>query len=417
MSIIDRFKGAWSAFRQNGEFSGGQDLGNQVYRGPLRYGKYWTTNSYTSPILNRIATDVMSIDLKHIKMDKDGFWEPVQSTLIDRLTFEANLDQTGRDLMQDVVFSMMDEGKVAIVPVSADFDPMTGEQNGGFEIYELRTGRILEMYATKVKLDVYDQRSGQHKQIYMDKDEVAIIENPLYPVMNGQNSTLNRLMDKIRKMDEYDTSIMNNKLNIIAQLPYPLQTEREFERAKKEINFLNDVMKQSPFGIGAMGSTTKITQINREVKNSLLDEISYLEKQFMNQLGLTDNVFNGTASESEMNQYYTRVIDPIILSIVDEINRKFISRTARTQGHKIMFYRDVFRTATLASQVEAAKTLSDSRIATANEMRPIFGLPPIKDDPEANRLSNPNVDVAADDAQVRGEAPIKEEPETQDTGS
>jgi hypothetical protein len=411
MGLLDRFKGAWTAFKDNDELIR-TDVGVDVAsRSGWNSYRRFRTNSVTTPIFNRMATDVSQIEIRHMRKDqKTGGETQMQTELIDRLTFEANIDQTGRALIQDIVYSLMDEGKVAVVPVTTSTNPTSGSQLGGYDILSLRTARITKFYTHGVEVDLYDERDGTHKNITLQKDSVAIIQNPIYAVVNGPNSTLERLLEKINLLDAQDKDTSGGKLNLIAQLPYPLQVQRDFDRANKEIELMENGLRKSKFGVTAIGSTTKITQVNKDIVPTLQAQIEYLTNQFLDQLGITEAVFNGTASEEQLIQYYARVIDPIMDAILDEFNRKFISKTARTQGQHLVAYRDPFAFSTAQALVQAAKETKEARILDTNELRPKLGYEPRFDDPEASRLSNPNVDVAADDGQARSKDPLTTKP-------
>lgn len=394
MSIIDRFKGAWSALRTSNEDKYWKEVGTSSYT-PYFSGRQrsYNRNSITSPVFNRIALDVSKVDIRHVVKDSEtGNMRDIKSRLLDRITLEANIDQTGRSLIQDIVYSMMDEGVVAVVPIDTDKEPASGTQPGTYDILSMRTARIVQWYPKFVRVEVYDDNDGQVKQITLPKDTVAIIENPLYSVVNSPNSTLDRLSKKLAQLDWIDQDLSSGKMNLILQLPYIVKTEAKKEAAERRIQELEDQISKGRYGVAYTDGTERITQLNRSFDNNILKEVESLTNEFYNQIGLTGNVFNGTAGQSEMLIYYSRTIDPLADAILEEFNRKFITRTARSQGQMLVTYRDPFRLVPMDQAASIASTLITSRVVTPNEMRPKFGYAPATD-PQADKLLNPNVDT------------------------
>ncbi len=393
MSIKDRFKGAWSALTDPTEDRYWREEGTAVYGGVSSRQRSYKQNSITSPVYNRIALDVSEISIRHVIEDaKTGNMTDTTSSLLDRLTFEANIDQTGKSLIQDIVYSMMDEGVVAVVPIDTDADPDSGSQLGNYDILSMRAAKIVQWYPRHVRVELYNDHDGQMYQITLPKDNVAIIENPLYSIVNTPNSTLDRLTRKLAQLDWIDEDLASGKMNLIMQLPYIIKTEQKRQQAEKRIADFEQQISKGKFGIAYSDGTEKIVQLNRSLDNNILKEVENLTNEFYNQIGLTANVFNGTAGQSEMLVYFTRTIDPMMDTILREFNRKFISKTARSQGNKLVMYRDPFKLVTVTDAATIAQTLISSRIATSNEMRPKFGMGPSTDE-QADKLLNPNVDT------------------------
>lgn len=413
MSIKDRFKGAWSALTaSNMQRYVNDNLGMSGYT-PYYSGRQRSINkaSITSPVFNKIALDASMVQIRHVKQTENGNQADMSSELLNRLTFEANIDQTGRAFIQDIVYSLMDDGVVAIFPVDTDVDPASVSV-GAYNIRSWRTGRIVQWYPRAVRIEVYNDRTGQIEQLTVPKDIVGIVENPLYSIVNSPNSTLNRLSRKLAQLDWIDEDLASGKMNLILQLPYVIKSEAKKQEALRRVKEFEDQISKGRFGIAYTDGTEKITQLNRSLDNNIMDEVNALQKEFMNQIGLTENVFNGTAGESEMLAYYSRAIDPIIKAVVDEINRKFISQTARTQGQMITFYHDPFDLVPVEQRAQIANTLITARISTPNEMRPKFGLEP-SPDPAADKLLNPNVDSLKDNTSTPAKAD-EPQPETDD---
>ena len=344
--------------------------------------------SILTSITNRIALDVASFNIEHVRVDDNNqYLETINGPLNDCLRVEANKDQTGRVLIQDIVMSMFDEGSVAVVPVETSIDPTL---TGSYNIFSLRTGKIVDWYPNYVRVEVYNDRTGQKERILMPKNLVGIIENPLYAIMNEPNSTLKRLIRKLNLLDGVDEAASSGKLDLIIQLPYTVKSEARQLQAEERIKSIERQLKGSRYGVAYADATEHITQLNRPVENNLLTQIQYLTQQFYNQLGFTENIFNGKADEAELRNYYDRAIEPIVTAIIEELLRKFLTKTARSQGQRIMGFRDVFRLIPAGEMANLADSLSRNEILTPNEFRQIIGRKP-SDDPNADKLKNRNM--------------------------
>lgn len=389
VNIISRLKHSWNAFMNRDPTYDYINTGPGYSSRPDRP-RFTRGNERTivTAIYNRIALDVASINISHCKVDNNGrFIETINSSLNKCLNLEANLDQTGRAFVQDIVMSMLDEGSVAIVPVETDISPSKTES---YKIISMRTGKIIEWYPNHVKVRLYDERDGEKKDIKLEKKSVAIIENPLYAVINEHNSTMQRLMRKLALLDSMDERMSTGKLDMIIQLPYVIKSEtrrKEAERRRKE---LEEQMSGSTYGIGYIDGTERIVQLNRSLDNNLVKQVEQLTSQLYSQLGITQAILDSSASEEEMLNYYSRTIEPIISAIVDEMKRKFLTKTARTQNQTIKFFRDPFRLVPLSKLAEIAGTFTQNEIITANEVRQIIGMKP-SDDPKADQLVNSNI--------------------------
>lgn len=389
VNLISRLKHSWNAFMNRDPTYDYINTGPGYSSRPDRP-RFTRGNERTivTAIYNRIALDVASINISHCKVDNNGrFIETINSSLNKCLNLEANLDQTGRAFVQDIVMSMLDEGSVAIVPVETDISPSKTES---YKIFSMRTGKIMEWYPNHVKVRLYDERDGEKKDIKLEKKSVAIIENPLYAVINEHNSTMQRLMRKLALLDSMDERMSTGKLDMIIQLPYVIKSEtrrKEAERRRKE---LEEQMSGSTYGIGYIDGTERIVQLNRSLDNNLVKQVEQLTSQLYSQLGITQAILDSSASEEEMLNYYSRTIEPIISAIVDEMKRKFLTKTARTQNQTIKFFRDPFRLVPLSKLAEIAGTFTQNEIITANEVRQIIGMKP-SDDPKADQLVNSNI--------------------------
>ena len=385
-----RLRKAWNAFTKNRDptDTSYQSVGmGYVYRPDRARFSRGNERTIVTSIYNRIAMDVASISIKHCRADKNGrYMEDIKSGLNDCLTVEANIDQTGRAFIQDVVMSMFDEGAVAIVPVDTSFDPT---KSSSYDILSMRTGKILEWYPAHVKVRVYNDRTGKKEDIVLPKRSVAIIENPLYAVINEPNSTMQRLVRKLNILDAIDEQSGSGKLDLIIQLPYVIKSEARQQQAEKRRRDIEEQLK-GPFGIAYTDGTEKITQLNRPVENNLMKQIEYLTTQLYNQIGMTPSVLDNTADEQAMLNYNNRTIEPIVSAIVDAMKRSFLSKTARTQGQTIMFFRDPFKLVPVTELAKIADTFTRNEIATSNEMRQAIGMKPA-DDPKADMLINSNL--------------------------
>lgn len=390
-SIGGRLKHAWNAFRaqEQDEVYRYQDLGYISAQNPSRVRlSSGSEKSIVSTVTNRIAMDVASFDFQHVRVDADGrYLETINDPLNQCLTIEANKDQTGRVFIQDIVMSMFDEGCVAIIPIETSIDPIITDS---YNIWAFRTGKVLEWAPNHVRVEVYDDRTGRKERLVLPKNVVGIIENPLYAIMNEPNSTLQRLKRKLSLLDVTDEKTSTGKLDLIIQLPYTVKSETRQLQAEERVKAITRQLQGSLYGIAYADATEKITQLNRPVENNLLSQIQYLTNLFYNQLGMSESIFTGKATEQELRNYYDRSVEPIVTAVVDEIKRKFLTKTARTQGHSIMGFRDVFRLVPATELANVADVFSRNAILSANELRQIIGRKPSKD-PQSDELSNKNM--------------------------
>ena len=391
-SFISRLKSGWNAFRNRdptGVYT--QNIGpSYSYRQDRNRFSRGNERSIVVSVYNRIAMDAAAISMKHVQLDKDGrFSSEISSGLNTCMNLEANIDQTGRAYMQDLVQSMLDEGCVADIPVETDKDPNLTES---YQIRSMRTGKILDWYPRHVKVRVYNEATGQKEDIILPKKNVGIIENPLYAVMNEPSSTMQRLIRKLNLLDAIDEQSGSGKLDLIIQLPYSVKSELRKKQADQRREDIIEQLK-GPFGIAYTDGTEKIIQLNRPIENNLMKQIEYLTSQLYSQLGITQTIMDGTADDKTMLNYYNRTIEPIVAAIADERKRKFLSKTARTQGQSIMFFRDPFKLVPVNDLAEIADKLTRNEIATSNEMRQVIGWKP-SDDPKADELRNSNISQA-----------------------
>ena len=389
-TIRERLKHAWNAFANRDPTEDYKpSYGISYYERPDRPRfSFGRDKSIVTSIYTRIAIDSAAIDIKHVRLDEnDCFKEIIHSGLNDCLTIEANKDQNGRAFIQDVVMSMCDEGCVAVVPVDTTVNP---NYNTSFDIQSLRVGKITQWFPDYVKVQLYNDRTGQQQEIFMAKSAVAIIENPLYAVMNEPNSTLRRLIRKINLLDSVDEQTGSGKLDMIVQLPYIIKTEARRQQAENRRKDIELQLASSDYGIAYTDGTEKITQLNRSLENHLQEHVDKLTEQLYAQLGLTPEVFNGTADEKTMLNYYNRTIEPILSAITMEFKRKFLTKTARTQGQSIEFFRDPFKLVPVNDLAEIADKFTRNAIVTSNEFRAVIGFKP-SDDPMADELVNNNL--------------------------
>ena len=399
LTLTSRLKRAWNAFTKNRDPTDiqYQNVGMGYFYRPDRV-RFTRGNerSIVTSVYNRIAMDVAAITIKHCRIDKNGrYIEDIKSGLNDCLTVEANIDQTGRSFIQDVVMSMFDEGSVAIVPVDTSFDP---RNSSSYDILSMRAGQILEWYPAHVKVRVYNDRTGKKEDLVLPKRSVAIIENPLYSVINEPNSTMQRLIRKLNILDAIDEQSGSGKLDLIIQLPYVIKSEARQQQAEKRRKDIEDQLK-GPYGIAYTDGTEKITQLNRPVENNLMKQIEYLTNQLYGQIGMTPSVLDGTADEKAMLNYNNRTIEPIVSAIVGAMKRSFLSKTARTQGQTIMFFRDPFKLVPINNIADIADKFTRNEILSSNEVRQIVGMRP-SDDPKADELRNSNINQPEDKSSV-----------------
>ena len=343
--------------------------------------------SIVNAIYNRIALDGSSLNVRHVLLDdNDRFLEDVNSGINTCLTLEANIDQTGRAFMHDVILSLLDEGHVAIVPVDYETEP----QKDVYDVLSMRTGKIIEWRPKKVKVKLYNESTGQKEDILIEKSKVCIIENPLYTIMNEPNSTMQRLVRKLNLLDVVDEQSSSGKLDLIIQLPYLIKTEARKQQAEKRRIDIENQLAGSKYGIAYTDGTERITQLNRPVENNLMKQIEYLTNLLFSQLGITQTILDGTADEKTMLNYYNRTVEPIMSAIVDEMKRKFLTQTARSENQSIMFFRDPFKLVPVNDIAEIADKFTRNEIMTSNEIRQIVGMKP-SDDPKADQLINSNI--------------------------
>lgn len=395
--IRSRLKSAWNAFFNRDPTNDYRYTGQTFYYRPDRP-RFTRGNerSIINSVYNRIALDVAAITFQHVRLDgNDRFKEVINSSLNNCLTLEANIDQTGRAFIQDVVMSMFDEGCVAIVPIDTDRDP----ENGTFDVETMRTGKIVEWRPRHVKVRVYNDRTGNREDILMPKTSVAIIENPLYAVMNEPNSTVQRLVRKLNLLDVIDEQSGSGKLDLIIQLPYVIKSEARRKQAEDRRREIEQQLAGSKYGIAYADGTERITQLNRSVENNLLKQIEYLTNMAYGQLGITPEIMNGSADEKTMLNYNNRTIEPIASAIVDALKRTFLTKTARTQKQTIMFFRDPFRLVPIADLAELADKFTRNEIATSNEVRQAIGMKPSLD-PKADELRNSNISQPKESSQL-----------------
>ena len=409
MGITDRLQHAWNAFLNNDVRTRYQDMGYYSSYKPDRV-RFTRGNerSIVTSVYNRLALDASAMAIKHVRLDDNGrFTEEINSGLQNCLNVEANIDQTGRAFLQDVVMSMLDEGCVAIVPVDTTINPML---SGSYEINTMRTAKILEWYPAHVRVRLYNDRKGIHEELILPKANVAIIENPLYAVINEPNSTMQRLIRKLNLLDVVDEQTSSGKLDLIIQLPYIIKSDARRKQAEERRKDIEMQLSGSKYGIAYTDGTERITQLNRPAENNLMNQVQYLTDMLYSQLGLTQSILDGSADDKTMLNYYNRTIEPILAAIVDEIKRKFLTKTARAQKQTIMYFRDPFKLVPVNDIAEIADKFTRNEIMTSNEIRQIVGMKPSKD-PEADELRNKNLNKSAEETK---EQPIQPEKEVSD---
>lgn len=383
-----RLQHAWNAFLNRDPTREGYNLGSSYSHRPDRVRLYISNErSIIASIYTRIGIDAAAINIRHVRIDQNGrYAEEKDSGLNNCLSLEANIDQTGRAFIQDIVMSMLDEGCVAVVPV----DTTVNIQKGSFEINTMRTGKILEWFPAHVRVRLYDDRTGNKEDLILPKNKVAIIENPLYSVMNEPNSTLKRLIHKLNLLDAIDQQNSSGKLDLLIQLPYAVKNDLRKDQADKRRTDIEKQLTGSKYGIAYIDSTEKVTQLNRPAENNLMSQIEYLTRMLYSQLGITETVLDGTANEETMLNYYNRTVEPIMSAIADAMKRVFLTKTARTQGQTIMYFRDPFKLVSVKSLADIADKFTRNEILSSNEVRAIMGFKP-SDDPAADELRNKNI--------------------------
>ncbi len=394
MTLGSRLRHAWNTFLSRDPLSYRYSFGpSYSYRPDRPIFSRGNERSIVTSVYNRIALDVSSMTIQHVRLDEnDRFKEVIESGLNNCLNLEANIDQTGRAFVQDIVMSMLDEGCVAIVPVDTTFNP---KETGSFDISTMRTGKILEWYPQHVKVRVYNDRKGEKEDILVPKSTVAIVENPFYSVMNEPNSTMQRLIRKLNLLDAIDEQSGSGKLNLIIQLPYVIKTAARRQQAEKRRKDIEEQLSGSKYGVAYTDGTEHVVQLNRPVDNNLMSQIEYLTSMLYSQLGLTQGIMDGSADEKTMQNYYTRTIEPILSAIVDEMKRKFLTKTARSQKQSILFFRDPFKLVPVGEIAEISDKMTRNEIMTSNEIRQKIGMKP-STDPKADELRNSNLSAPAE---------------------
>ena len=390
ITLSSRLKHAWNAFTGNRDPTmNTQYYGSSYYRRPdrIRFSR-GADKTIATAIYNRIAMDVAAIDIRHVRLDENGrYKEEMKSGLNECFKVAANIDQTPRQFKQDIVMSMLDEGCIAIVPVDTTYDP---RDTDSYDIHTMRTGKVVEWYPQHVKVELYNERTGNKEQVVLPKKTVSVIENPLYAVVNENNSVMQRLIKKLALLDTIDEQSGSGKLDLIIQLPYVVKTEARKKQAEDRRQSIEDQLAGSKYGIAYTDGTERITQLNRPVENNLMKQIEYLTSMLYSQLGITQAVMDGTADEKTMLNYNNRTIEPIIAAIVEGMHRTFLTKTARTKGQAIVYYRDPFKLVPLNDIAEIADKFTRNEILSSNEIRQIIGMKP-SSDPKADQLVNSNI--------------------------
>lgn len=403
MSLKERFQNAWDVFRNNRDPTNYfRDIGVSYGYRPDRV-RFSRGNEKTivTAIYNRIAIEVSQLTFQHVRLDEEGrYLGTVNSGLNNCLTLEANIDQSHRDFIQDIVMSMFDEGVVAVVPTETDVDP---NKTDSYKIYTMRTGKIMQWYPRYVKVRLYNDRTGQKEDVTLPKTDVAIIPNPLYAVINEPNSTMQRLIRKLSLLDAVDEQSSSGKLDLIIQLPYVIKSESRRNQAEQRRKDIEMQLSGSKYGIAYTDGTERITQLNRPVENNLMKQVEYLTNMVYSQLGIHQTILDGTADEKTKLNFHNTTIDPIASAIVDAMKRTFLTKTARSQGQSIMYFRDIFKFATLGEFAESADKLTRNEIFTKNEIRQAAGRKPSKD-PKADQLINSNINHPEQTPKPSGDA-------------
>lgn len=399
MGFIDRLQHGWNAFRNRDPTATYVDVGTGYSYRPDRIRlTRGNERSIVTSIYNRIALDVAAVDIKHCKLDDNNrYLSEISSGLNNCLSIEANIDQTARAFRQDIVMSLFDEGCVAIVPIDTTLNP---ENTGSYDILSMRTGKILEWYPQHVKVKVYNERTGKKEDLVLPKSSIGIIENPLYSVMNEPNSTMQRLIRKLALLDITDEQTASGKLDLIIQLPYIIKSEARRQQAEQRRKDIEMQLAGSKYGIAYTDGTEHITQLNRSVENNLLKQIETLQATLYSQLGITQTILDGTADEKTMLNYNNRTVEPIVSAIVDEIKRKFLTKTARTQKQSILSFHDPFKLVPVNDIAEIADKFTRNEILTSNEIRQIIGMKP-SDDPKADKLINSNISQPNEESNLK----------------
>lgn len=391
MSLLDSIRHSWNAFvGRDPTKTWGMDNGEGSYTNPGRIVlTRGNERSIITAVYTRMAVDAATIDIKHVKADEDGHFKSYipDSSLNYLLEKSANLDQTGRAFRQSLFMQILDDGVGVAVPVRTKESP---DITTGFKIEELRTGKITQWYPKRVKVEVYDEEDGKKKEVIVDKKWTTIVENPFYAIMNEKNSTLQRLIRKLNLLDIVDEASSSGKLDMIIQLPYAVKSELQMQRAEERTKAIEKQLKDGKYGVAYIDSTEHVTQLNRSLENKLMGQVEYLTNLLFSQLGITQEIMNGSANEEAMNNYFSRTIEPLVAAVCDEMERKFLSKTAVSQGHAILYFRDLFKLVPLSQLADLANSLARNEIVTANEFRQIIGLKP-SDEDKADMLRNANM--------------------------
>lgn len=397
MQLANRFRRAWNVFKNKDPtayYDVGPSYGSRPERTRYRRGG---ERSIAISVYNRIAIDAASVDIRHVRLDKNGrFTDTINSGLNDCLSISANMDQTGRAFIQDAVMSMMDEGYVALVPVEVDTDDEP-KNAGAFDVLELRTGKITEWYPRHVCVELYNEYSGKHEELVLPKETTAICENPFYAVMNEPNSTMQRLIRKLSLLDIVDEKTSSGRLDLIIQLPYVVRSEARQKQAERRRRDIEAQLAEGKYGIAYTDGTERVTQLNRPVENNLMKQIEYLTNMFYSQLGLDTSILNGTADADTKLNYFNRIVEPFLSTIVEEMRRKFLTKTARSQHQDIRYFNDPFKLIPVDKLAEIADKLTRNEIMTSNEFRQVIGMKP-SEDPNADVLRNKNLSASAEAA-------------------
>lgn len=407
MGFLSRLQHGWNAFVGNKDPTVVyRDVGpGYGYRPDRVLLARRNERSIVTSIFNRISLDAAAISIQHCRLDENGrYLNTINSGLNECLNVEANIDQTGRAFIQDAVMSMLDEGCVALVPVDTDLDP---KNTSSYDILTMRTGKVVEWFPAHVRVNVYNDRTGRREDVVLPKKSVAIVENPLYSVMNEPNSTMQRLIRKLSLLDVTDEQTASGKLDLIIQLPYVIKTEGRRQQAENRRKDIEQQLASSKYGIAYADGTEKIVQLNRSLENNLLKQVEYLTNLAFSQLGMTQSILDGTADDKTMLNYYSRIIEPIVSAIVDAMKRTFLTKTARTQRQTIMFFRDPFKLVPVNDIAEIADKFTRNEILTSNEIRQIIGMTP-SNDPKADQLVNSNISQPDVNPQQADEEPYEE---------
>lgn len=410
-SFGSRIKHAWNIFMNKDPTDDYRNRGESYYyRQDRPQRRRQVDRTIATSVFNRISMDVSAIDIRHVQLDDNGrYLGEIKSGLNECLSLEANIDQTGRAFIQDLVMSMFDEGVVAAVPIETTFDPSVTDS---YDVKSIRVGKIVEWRPLEVKVNLYNERTGKRQDVWVPKRQAAIIENPLFSVINEPNSTMQRLIRKLSLLDAVDEQSSSGKLDLIIQLPYVIKTEAKRQEAEKRRKDIEMQLSGTKYGIAYTDGTERITQLNRPIENNLMKQIEYLTSMLYGQLGITQAVLDGTADEQTMLNYNNRTIEPIVSAIVNEFKRKFLTKTARTQMKSVMFFRDPFRLVPVSQIAEIADKFTRNEIMTSNEIRQVIGMKP-SDDPKADQLVNSNISQPTGDPGMpppEGEVPMDEVP-------